>query len=62
MDNNNTDNFGAYGGNSEGAKTDVYFAAGDAQDLASTCIAKSQSFYTTLNANSYLDKLVDQWT
>lgn len=53
--------FGVYGGNSNGVNPDVYFAADTAENLASTCIAKSQSFYNTLNANYYLDKLVSQW-
>lgn len=61
MANTNDASFGVYGGNPEGVKADVYFAADDAQNLASTCIAKSQSFYNTLNANYYLDKLVSQW-
>lgn len=53
--------FGVYGGNTEGMTSNVYFAADTPQNLASTCIAKSQSFYNTLNANYYLDKLVSQW-
>lgn len=51
----------AYGFNSQGVDANVYFAADTSENLASTCIAKSQSFYNTLNANYYLDKLVQQW-
>ena len=54
-------NFGVYGGSTEGVRNNVYFAADTPENLASTCIAKSQSFYNTLNANYYLDKLVSQW-
>ena len=54
-------NFGVYGGSTEGVNNNVYFAADTPENLASTCIAKSQSFYNTLNANYYLDKLVNQW-
>jgi len=61
MDNNQSTGFGVYGGNTEGMTPDKYFAADTAENLASTCIAKSQSFYNTLNANYYLDKLVSQW-
>ena len=50
-----------YGANAQGITPDVYFAADTAENLASTCIAKSSSFYNTLNANYYLDKLVSQW-
>lgn len=53
--------YGVYGGSTEGTNPDVYFAADTAENLASTCMAKSQSFYNTLNANYYLDKLVSQW-
>jgi hypothetical protein len=52
---------GVYGGNSQGVNSEVYFAADTAENLASTCIAKSASFYQTLNANYYLDKIVSQW-
>lgn len=38
-----------------------YFAAAPAEQLASTALAKSQSFYNTLNANYYLDKLARMW-
>jgi hypothetical protein len=51
-----------YGANSEGVTPNVYFAADTAEHLAATCTAKSQSFYNTLNANYYLDKLVAQWS
>lgn len=34
-----------------------YFAAGSAEDVANTCMKKSQSFFNTLRANAYLDKL-----
>lgn len=50
-----------YGANAQGINPLVYFAADTAENLASTCIAKSSSFYNTLNANYYLDKLVSQW-
>ena len=58
---NNNTSFGVYGGSTEGATPNVYFAADDAEKLASTCISKASSFYNTLNANYYLDKLVSQW-
>lgn len=38
-----------------------YFAAQPAEKLASVCLAKSQSFYNTMNANYYLDKLAKMW-
>jgi len=40
---------------------DVYFAAQDPEKLASACMAKAQSFYNTLDANFYLDKLAKMW-
>lgn len=58
----NENGFSGYGANSEGVNADIYFAADSATNLASTCIAKSQSFYNTLNANYYLDKLITQWS
>ena len=58
--NSNDPSSGVYG-NSEGSNPDVYFAAQSSKDLASTCFAKSQSFYNTLNANYYLDKLIANW-
>jgi hypothetical protein len=36
---------------------DVYFAAGPVEELASTCLAKAQSFYNSTMANSYLEKI-----
>ena len=62
MDNNQSTGFGVYGGSTEGYTPNVYFAADTAEHLASTCISKSSSFYNTLNANYYLDKLVSQWS
>ena len=50
-----------YGANSQGITPNVYFASDTAENLISTCIAKSSSFYNTLNANYYLDNLVAQW-
>lgn len=41
--------------------TQKYFAIGDAKDVASNCTKKCTSFYTTLNANFYLQKLARQW-
>lgn len=38
-----------------------YFAAQSPDKLASTCLAKAQSFYNTLEANFYLDKLAKMW-
>lgn len=40
---------------------DVYFAAQEPEKLASACMAKAQSFYNTLDANFYLDKLAKMW-
>tara|TARA_R110000868_G_scaffold66014_7_gene197022 strand:+ start:2388 stop:4445 length:2058 start_codon:yes stop_codon:yes gene_type:complete len=34
-----------------------YFAAGSPEEVASTCMKKSASFFNTLRANAYLDKL-----
>lgn len=42
-------------------ESDVYFAADDAEKLASECLKKSQSFYNTLNSNYFLDKLGRMW-
>lgn len=38
-----------------------YFAAAEPEKLASACMAKAQSFYNTLDANFYLDKLAKMW-
>jgi hypothetical protein len=46
---------------SETSTKDVYFAAANSEKLASTCLAKAQSFYNTLDANFYLDKLAKMW-
>jgi hypothetical protein len=40
---------------------DIYFAAQEPEKLASACMAKAQSFYNTLEANFYLDKLAKMW-
>ena len=40
---------------------DIYFAAQEPEKLASSCMAKAQSFYNTLDANFYLDKLAKMW-
>lgn len=36
---------------------ETYFAAGSPEEVAATCMKKSESFFATLRANSYLDKL-----
>jgi hypothetical protein len=36
---------------------DKYFAAGTPEEVAATCMKKSASFFNTLRANAYLDKL-----
>lgn len=40
---------------------DIYFAAQDGEKLAGICMDKSKSFYDTMEANFYLDKLAKQW-
>ena len=40
---------------------EVYFAAGPAEDLAATCLAKAATFYRTMSANLYLEKLRKNW-
>lgn len=45
----------------DGSPKDLYFAAQEPEKLASTCLAKANSFYNTLDANFYLDKLSRQW-
>jgi len=44
--------------NSPNAK---YFAAKDPQDVASTLLAKGNSFFNLLRANAYLEKLANMW-
>ncbi len=46
---------------SDASPEDKYFANQSSEKLAQTCLAKSQSFYNTLNANYYLDKLAKMW-
>lgn len=46
---------------SDKSPKDIYFAAQEAEKLASSCMAKAQSFYNTLDANFYLDKLAKMW-
>jgi hypothetical protein len=38
-----------------------YFAAEEAEKLASTCLSKASSFYNILTMNYYLDNLVRMW-
>lgn len=38
-----------------------YFASKDAKDVANICLQKATSFYNTLAANSYLEKLSSMW-
>jgi hypothetical protein len=40
---------------------ETYFAAGPAETLASTCLEKAKSFYNTMTANLYLEKLRKNW-
>jgi hypothetical protein len=40
---------------------DVYFAAATANVVASTCLARAQSFFNMLRANAYLEKLQQMW-
>lgn len=40
---------------------EVYFAARSAEDCAAVLMQKSESFYTTLNSNKYLDKLYNMY-
>jgi hypothetical protein len=40
---------------------EIYFAAAPAEELASTCISKTKSFYNTMTANMYLEKLRKNW-
>lgn len=47
--------------NSNNESDDGYFAAAKSERLASTCLSKSQSFYNTMNANYYLDRLASMW-
>ncbi len=46
---------------SDASPEDQYFAAQPAEKLASTCLAKTQSFYNTQESNFYLDKLARMW-
>ena len=47
--------------NQDKSSIEKYFAAEDAKRLASTCLAKSTSFYNILTMNYYLDNLVRMW-
>jgi len=38
-----------------------YFAAGTPEEVAATCMKKSQSFFNTLRSNAYLDKLAKMY-
>lgn len=40
---------------------EVYFAARSSEDCAAVLMQKSESFYTTLNSNKYLDKLYNMY-
>jgi hypothetical protein len=40
---------------------EVYFAARSPEDCAAVLMQKSESFYTTLNSNKYLDKLYNMY-
>jgi hypothetical protein len=40
---------------------EVYFAARSAEECATVLMQKSESFYTTLNSNKYLDKLYNMY-
>lgn len=40
---------------------DMYFAAKPMNELATDCLAKAHSFYNTLDANFYLDKMAKMW-
>jgi hypothetical protein len=39
----------------------MYFAAKNSKNLATDCLTKAESFYNTLSANSYLDKIAKMW-
>lgn len=47
--------------NNDKSTMERYFAAEDAEKLASTCLSKSTSFYNILTMNYYLDNLVRMW-
>src|SRR5271165_4577484 len=41
--------------------SEIYFAAATANVVASTCLARAQSFFNMLRANAYLEKLQQMW-
>lgn len=43
------------------SQSKVYFAADTAENLANSCMSKSQSFFNVMRGNRYLDKLVRMW-
>jgi hypothetical protein len=47
--------------NNDKSNIETYFAAEDAEKLASTCLSKASSFYNILTMNYYLDNLVRMW-